>query len=255
MRSKKFAGQNATKPFDVFVFAVGVLSIVNLALYLIINDKSILYVVWIMDFLLSLIFLVDFLRRLRFATKKLRYIFLEYGWADALASVPFPQFKVLRLLRLIKTLRIVHHAGGRAVVKEYWKNRATGALFIVFFMIILLLEFGSIAVLFAEKSSSAANIQTASDAIWWTYVTITTVGYGDLYPTTVSGRMVGIVVMLVGVGLFGVVTGFLANKFLPKTNSSSHHHDAEISALRAEVQQLHGMIEALSNGNKPKQQR
>lgn len=140
-------------------------------------------------------------------------------------------------------------------MKEYWKNRATGALFIVFFMIILLLEFGSIAVLFAEKSSSAANIQTASDAIWWTYVTITTVGYGDLYPTTVSGRMVGIVVMLVGVGLFGVVTGFLANKFLPRTDSSSHHHDAEISALRAEVQQLHSMIEPLSNGNIPKQQR
>lgn len=119
----------------------------------------------------------------------------------------------------------------------------------------LLLEFGSIAVMYAERGASGSNIISASDALWWTYVTITTVGYGDLYPTTVSGRMVGIVVMLVGVGLFGVVTGFLANKFLPKTNSSSHHHDAEISALRAEVQQLHGMIEALTNGNKPKQQR
>jgi voltage-gated potassium channel len=104
-------------------------------------------------------------------------------------------------------------------------------------MIILLLEFGSIAVLKAEMTSPSANITTASDAIWWVYVTITTVGYGDKYPVTNAGRLVGMVVMFVGVGLFAVMTGFLANKFLP-TSSSDEDELSEVKKELAEIKSL-----------------
>lgn len=235
------------KPFDLFLSAITVLSLVNLTLYFVIDDKAILYVVGIMDLLLSFFFLIDFARRFKTAESKRKYLLKDFGWADLLASTPFPQFKFLRIYRLVKAYRLMQVAGGRQVIREFWKNRATGALFIVFFLIILLLEFGSIAVLFAEKSSSAANIQTASDAIWWTYVTITTVGYGDQYPVTLGGRFVGMIVMLVGVGLFGVVTGFLANKFLPSTDESLVKEHTELAELRVEVKELHRVIETLSN--------
>ena len=66
----------------------------------------------------------------------------------------------------------------------------------------------------AERSAPDANIQSASDAMWWVYVTITTVGYGDHYPVTTTGRLVGIAVMTMGVGLFGTLAGFIANKLL-----------------------------------------
>lgn len=235
------------KPYDLFISAVTVLSLVNLALYFVIDDKAILYVVGMMDLLLSFFFLMDFAHRFKNAESKRKYFFRGFGWADLLASTPFPQFKILRIFRLIKAYRLIQLAGGRRVVREFWKNRATGALFIVFFMIILLLEFGSISVLFAEMNSPAANIRTASDAIWWTYVTITTVGYGDQYPITLGGRFVGMIVMLVGVGLFGVVTGFLANKFLPSGEESAAKGVTEIAELRAEVKDLHSAIEKLTS--------
>ena len=87
-------------------------------------------------------------------------------------------------------------------------------LYIVIFCVMLVIECGAVLVLMAERSAPDANIQTASDAMWWVYVTITTVGYGDRFPVTSAGRMVGVLVMTTGVGLFGTLAGFIANKLL-----------------------------------------
>jgi voltage-gated potassium channel len=88
----------------------------------------------------------------------------------------------------------------------------------------LVIESGAFLVLMAERSAPDANIQSASDAMWWVYVTITTVGYGDRYPVTTMGRLVGILVMTMGVGLFGTLAGFIANKLLaPDTDDVPEH--------------------------------
>lgn len=230
-----------TKPYDMFVIGVSILSIINILLLYIFSDPTIEYVIGTMDVVLSIFFFVDFLRNMRHATSKSQYFFKDFGWADLLASMPFPQFKILRIFRLIKAYRLLKKDGGRSAIRNFVKNKAEGAVYIVFFMIILLLEFGSIAVLKAEMSNPEANIKTASDAIWWVYVTITTVGYGDRYPVTNAGRLVGMVVMFVGVGLFAVMTGFLANKFLPSTNEENPdmvNKDRAISELRKEIAEL-----------------
>ena len=69
-------------------------------------------------------------------------------------------------------------------------------------------------VLQAERASTSANILTASDAIWWAYVTITTVGYGDRFPVTGTGRLVGIMVMTTGVAVFATFAGLISSKLL-----------------------------------------
>ena len=79
---------------------------------------------------------------------------------------------------------------------------------------ILVLEFGSLEMLHVEQNAPGANITTASDALWYTIVTISTVGYGDQYPVTNAGRIVGALIIVVGVGIFGTFTGYLANLFL-----------------------------------------
>jgi len=99
-------------------------------------------------------------------------------------------------------------------------RRADNALLTVAFLVVCVVEFGAMAVLGAERSSPEANITSARDAIWWIYVTITTVGYGDRYPVTNMGRIIGILVMTAGVGLFGTLSGFLANKFLAPPEKS-----------------------------------
>ena len=69
-------------------------------------------------------------------------------------------------------------------------------------------------VAFFEQQDPAANIKTGGDAVWWAFVSITTVGYGDQYPVTEGGRAMAFFVLATGVGLFGVLSGYLANFFL-----------------------------------------
>ena len=95
---------------------------------------------------------------------------------------------------------------------------------------------GAVSVLNLE-SGSEANIETASDAMWWAFVTITTVGYGDCYPVTLGGRLVAAVLMVVGVGLFGTFTAYVASFFI----GDQEDEDAilrEIRCLREEVGEL-----------------
>ena len=89
-----------------------------------------------------------------------------------------------------------------------------------------------------ERSAPGANILSASDALWWGVVTIATVGYGDQYPTTVPGRIVGTMMLFAGVALFSVLTGFIANAFLaPRARRRRRalpegSIEADIAALR-----------------------
>ena len=103
---------------------------------------------------------------------------------------------------------------------------------------------GSAWVLIAESSSPEANITNANDAIWWAYVTITTVGYGDRYPVTTLGRIVGIIVMTTGVGIFATFAGYLSSKLLSppeeleKMETGEHDFEKEMIARIDELKQL-----------------
>lgn len=245
---RRIAPRTGVSPYDLFMFAVTILSLVNLVLYLFIRDETLLIAIGSIDIILSGLFFIDFLRLFFRAPKRATYFFKQFGWADLLASLPFPQFKILRIFRLIKAYGLIKRAGWKNIRATFSNDRASTAIFIVLFVIILLLEFGSVGILAIEGDDPNANIHTASDALWWVYVTITTVGYGDTYPVTNAGRVVGAFVMLVGVGLFGVVTGYLANKFLPlsdgeKSESVAINKDASIRQLNQEVKELRALIE------------
>jgi voltage-gated potassium channel len=201
--------------YELFIGALSVLSILNMFLiYAFANDADLQVVLETMNAIFMPIFLGDFLYRLRTAPSRSGYFWRGFGWADLLSSLPFPQFKILRVFRLWRVIPLMKTFGLRNLVREFVANRAANALLTVAFLVVCLLEFGALAVLSAESRSSSANITDASDALWWVYVTITTVGYGDQYPVTNAGRLVGVIVMTAGVGLFGTLTAFLANKFL-----------------------------------------
>jgi voltage-gated potassium channel len=168
-----------------------------------------------MNAILSAIFFADFTYRFVTASQaRWQYFFREFGWADLVASLPLPQVKVLRLFRVLRAYRLGKQYGVRNMARTFWEERAQSALLAVLLFIIVLLEFGSMAMVWAEEGAPNANITTGGDAVWWAYVTITTVGYGDQFPVTPTGRFIGVLVMTGGVALFGVLTGFLANTFL-----------------------------------------
>jgi hypothetical protein len=200
--------------YEIFVGVLSILSIVNIFLGWLIPEPDLTGILDIMNGLFSIIFLGDFTYRILTAPSKSQYFFRDFGWADLFASLPLPQFKFLRVFRLFRVYRLMTNIGPKKIVDTLVKDRAGSALYVLLLMGILVLEFGALAVLKQEKANPDANIKTASDAVWYVLVTISTVGYGDRYPTTNPGRIVGAVTIIIGVGIFGTFTGFLANFFL-----------------------------------------
>ena len=201
--------------YEIFIGILAMLSIFNLVVtFAFLKDPALQMVMEVMNALLSAIFMTDFLYRLFTARSKSEYFFRQYGWADLLSSLPFEQLKVLRLFRLWRVYLMMREIGPKKVFSSLLKDRAQSALLTLLLAGIFVLEFGSLWMLRIEEYAKGANITTASDAIWYTIVTISTVGYGDQYPVTNAGRMLGALIIIVGVGIFGTFTGYLANLFL-----------------------------------------
>ena len=102
--------------------------------------------------------------------------------------------------------------------------------------------FGGVSVLILESDATGANIKTATDALWWTFVTVTTVGYGDFYPVTVLGRCVAVLLMIVGIGTFGTFTAYIASFFAETENIKDKKRDFEIIE---ELKNIHDKIDKL----------
>ncbi len=238
--------------YELFIGVLSVLSIINLVLLLFVKNESLEFVILIMNAIMMPIFLADFFYRLLTAESKSNYFLRNFGWADLLSSLPFPNAKVLRLFRLWRVARLFIRFGARNLLNEFIRNRAENALLTVVFLVLCVLQFGALAVLRAELAAPDANIKTASDAIWWTFVTITTVGYGDRFPTTNWGRIIGIFVMIAGVGLFGTLSGFLANQFLTPPAPKEPEAPAEAPAAtdpKARIAELKQMLAAQEQAN------
>jgi voltage-gated potassium channel len=198
-------------PYELFILALSILSIGNLILVLLPLGVESRNVVLIVDTGLSAIFLADFAYRLLTAESKRGYFLRGGGWLDLIGSLPALRFaRIFRVLRATKQLR---EYGLRSVGEWLLRERAQSALYVIVLLGVIVLEVSGILVLSVEDDPSS-NITSASDALWWGYVTITTVGYGDQFPVTNTGRIVGVFLLTIGVGLFATFTGFLANAFL-----------------------------------------
>jgi hypothetical protein len=200
--------------YEIFIGMLSILSILNIILMYLVADPNLDTVIDAINWLLSIIFLADFTYRLLTAQSKTRYFFAGFGWADLLTSLPLPQAKVFRIFRLLSVFRLLRNFGPKRIARSLLRDRAGSALFSLLLVGLLVFEFGSLAILNVEQYAHGANITSASDALWYVIVTISTVGYGDLYPVTKSGRLIGTGIIIIGVGIFGTFTGYLANLFI-----------------------------------------
>ncbi|MET9698437.1 potassium channel family protein [Streptomyces sp. NPDC006529] len=185
------------------------------------------------------VFAGDYAVRLALAAD--RRLFVRTHWLD-LAAVLLPMIQPLRLLRLVSTLLLVGRRA-RMAPQVRLTTYVAGA-------VVGLLMFGSLAVLSVERDAPKGNIKNLGDAVWWSFTTMTTVGYGDHSPTTGLGRLVAVGLMLSGIALLGVVTANIAAWFISRFDRDDQADRLqaaaltelaeEVRALRAEVARLGG---------------
>lgn len=195
---------------------------------------------WV-DLCICAVFLVEFFVHLYQAPSKRAY--LKWGWIDLVASIPhFEYFRLGRIVRLIRLFHLLRSfRSTQAVVRFLFRDRAKSTFATVTAISLLLTIFSAVAILNLEKAENS-NIHTPSDALWWAMVTITSVGYGDKYPVTAAGRVVGVFLMTVGVGFFGTLTAFMARMFMEPQLKTE---DSELREVLEEVRALRGQVSAL----------
>lgn len=177
------------------------------------------------------LFVLDY--AVRFLLAEHKWTFFRKNLLD-LAIVAMPLLRPLRLLRLLTLLSLLKRTGGeqfRGKVMSF----TIGAT-------ILLLIVGALAITDAERGVPGANINSFGEALWWALTTITTVGYGDLYPVTSTGRVVAAILMISGIALVGVVTATLASWLVQKVSEVA---EDEAAATRDQVEALTQQISDL----------
>ncbi len=234
--------------YEVFIITFTCIALVfMLVYYLAPISPDVLQVLYIVNSLvITPILLFDFFRTLARAQHKTRY-FLRTGWLDLLGSFPsFPLLRLLRLARLVIAWRTLRSTTPAEILLEARQRVAQSTFFVTAVMAILVLTAGSIAVVIVEADSRSANIVTGEDAVWWAIVTVATVGYGDFYPVTGMGRLIAVLLMIVGVSIFTVLTGYLSSTFL--ADRKSDRVAEEMTALRAELAALRSLIHEKHTG-------
>ncbi|MFH9293652.1 potassium channel family protein [Streptomyces sp. NPDC017520] len=183
----------------------------------------------------------DYVTRLLLAPR--RWAFVRSHPLDLLAVV-LPLVQPLRLLRLVSTLLLVGRRARHApqiTMTVYVAGAVVG-----------LMMFGSLAVLQVERDAPSGNIRTIGDAVWWSFTTMTTVGYGDLAPATGLGRLLAVGLMLSGIALLGVVTANIAAWFISRferDNAEGRKQTALLEALTAEVTALRAEVAGLAGAS------
>jgi voltage-gated potassium channel len=202
-------------PYELFIISVSMMSLVVILLYLFVPLPSqVREILSAVDAGICVLFMIDFFRSLYRAPHKFHYL-LHWGWLDFIGSLPLhPILRLLRIARVLIAARNLYQMPIRDVYREVRSQRAQSTLLIMLFLMFVVVTVSSSVVVMAEAGTPGANIETGEDSLWWAFVTVTTVGYGDFYPVTEVGRFFAGILMIVGVGLFTVLTSYIATTFL-----------------------------------------
>jgi voltage-gated potassium channel len=230
--------ENRSAVYEIFIVALTVYSL--LILFLIIApfvSPEVTQLLLGVDFIISVIFLIDFFNNLRITTNRSHYFFKQGGWLDLLGSIPtIPSlpwtaiFRLARIARLFRIIRIIRQRDVREIMAEFSAKKSESALTVTIIVAILTITTAAIVVLQVEVPSPESTIESGSDAFWWAFVTVTTVGYGDLFPVTAAGRFFAMILMVVGVGIFGVMTSYLSAAFIG-SDAEEDDKDATVSEV------------------------
>jgi len=164
------------------------------------------------------IFSIEYILRVVFSENRLKFIFSFYGIIDLIAILPFylsfaidlRSLRLIRLFRLVRILKLVRYS---TAIKRFGKALFIAKEELIIFTLasFILLYLSAVGIYHFENVAQPDVFRSIFDALWWSVATLTTVGYGDIYPITTGGRFFTFVVLMVGLGLIAVPTGIVAS--------------------------------------------
>lgn len=243
MNKSQIGTAKIASPFQVGLLIFTVMVLLGLmADTLLLLPKEVSNLIHMIDTFGCAIFFGDFCVRLYQAESKAA--FMKWGWIDLIACVPnleiFRWGRLVRVLRIIRLLRGVRSV--QLVLVAVLQDRLRGGVVSLVFTVLLLVSFSSGSVLVCERQADA-NIKTAEDALWWSVATITTVGYGDKFPITTEGRVIGVILMVAGVSMFGCLSGLAASYFLAPKESKRE----DVEEILGRLEQIQKRLEELGS--------
>ena len=227
--------KNDTRPMSLLslILSFMALFVISGLLFMPINPETRQVLIGL-DTLICSIFILQFLMDLIRSTNRMQ--FMKRHWIDFLASLPM--IEPLRYARVFSILRIILVIrSGRYVFSQLFSNRKETTLASILLLLVFLLTIGSSVMLFIEGKEPTANIQSGGDALWWALVTISTVGYGDHFPVTEAGKVVAAVLIICGVGLFGMISGLITSMITSPSKEQTQQKENKHRLLEEIVSQ------------------
>ncbi|MGE6651226.1 ion transporter [Shewanella colwelliana] len=221
----------APTPFQLAMMALSLVSVfIVLVLTFAKLDSETRRLLLMIDTSICVIFISHFLINFIRANDKLFYI--KHNWVDLIASIPaIEPLRMARLFQILRVIRLIRMT--QSILVPLMKQRSQATLASLLVAMVTILAFASVLMLIVETGVPGANIQTAESAIWWALVTISTVGYGDYYPVTTVGHIIGGVVIICGVSFFGVISGYMASLFI--SPDESERMESQRQEIRCEL--------------------
>ena len=222
MQFKQIIDENDTtagKVFDLIIQFLIITSLVSFSIETIPGlSETTLRVLKIIEIATVSVFSLEYLCRLYFAENKLKFIFSFYGIIDLLAILPFfiahgidlRSIRIVRLFRLFRIFKVFRYSRAIQRLKQMF---FTVKEELILFLIAtgFLLYIASVGIYYFESNTQPEQFKSVLHCLWWAIVTLTTIGYGDVYPVTAGGKIFTSIIALIGIGVVAVPTGLIAS--------------------------------------------
>lgn len=233
---KKVVEESSTRTgrvFDYFIQFLIVISVISFSIETLPNlSDDMRRMLRYIEISTITVFTIEYLLRILIADEKSRFIFSTYGLIDIIAILPFyvstgldlRAIRAIRLFRLIRVLKLVRYTDALNTFGRAYQI-AKNELLLFLFAAVLLFYFAAVGIYYFDNEAQPTVFSSVFLSLWWAVVTLTTVGYGDVYPITSGGRIFTFFVLIVGVSTIAIPSGIVASALGKARENSGSESD------------------------------